>query len=128
MRELKKLADEKKQKGDWATYEPAGPELPEHKRVLQRFNYSQRDLARDSIIHTYVMVQAVYKENKVRYVRLVECYNNDITGRPEVRELFRYVDSAYAKRILLAYNKKHGKHVTVQELFEDGFKIQTFPL
>jgi hypothetical protein len=73
------------------------------------------------------MVHAVYKGEKLGYVRLVEHYNNEDTGLPETRELLKYIDSAYAKRILLPYNKNHKTHLTSKELFEDGFKTQTSP-
>jgi hypothetical protein len=126
LKKLQVLAIEKKQKGNWTTYD-AGAGLLDHKRVLQRFDYKQRDWSRDSIVHSYVMVHAVYKGEKLGYVRLVEHYNNEDTGLPETRELLKYVDSAYAKRILLPYNKNHKTHLTVEELFEDGFKTQTSP-
>ncbi len=53
-----------------------------HKRVLERFDYSRRDWARDSLISTYVVVEAIYKGQKIVYVQLLDFYDDEETGGP----------------------------------------------
>lgn len=120
-KELKVHTVEKEQKGYRAgLVESAG--LMGHKRIRQRLPYSHRDWAQDSVIYTEVFVNAVYKEDKLRYVQVVEHYNIDSTGLFETRELMKYVDSAYARQILLPYNEKHETDLGWQDLFEDDLR------
>ncbi|MCS3799387.1 hypothetical protein [Niastella sp. OAS944] len=118
LKELKTRTAEKNSNGFRGSFdESAG--LMGHTRILQRLLYSRRDWARDSIIYTEVFVKAVYKGEKLGYVQMVEHYNIDNTGLFETRELMKYVDSAYANRLLQPYNKKHEMNLDWKDLYED---------
>jgi hypothetical protein len=125
LKELKVHTVEKEQKGYFAGFnESAG--LMDHKSIWQRILYSRRDWAHDSVIYTEVYVKAVYKGEKLRYVQLEEHYNIDYTGHFETRELMKYVDSAYARQILLPHNEKYKTDFAWKDLFED--KLRNFEI